>query len=182
MLNENYETTVWLSSEDGPLQEDTLTGHGLVIWDSGDYRNEEGFLDEDTIIMFDYMNTGGKLIVIGASPTLFGALDLAPLADVEVVGDDPVLLDGLSEGDVIELDQTYDAVLLDPLDAELNENDIVFLVRGAGSDESGGLVGIASIEEDFGDTKAAFLLLPFTAMPTDIQEILLTNLMTWIEL
>jgi hypothetical protein len=181
MLSENYEITTWLTSEDGPLQADMLADYSLVIWDSGDYRDEDGLLDDDTVIIFDYLDAGGKVIIIGASPTLFGALELAPLSDIEVVGDDPVLLDGLSEGDVIALDQTYDTILLDPLDADLNENDTVFLVRGPESEESGGLVAIASIEEDFGNTEAAILLFPFTALPTDIQETLLTNLMNWIE-
>lgn len=181
MLSENYEVTTWLTSEDGPLQEDTLTGYSLVIWDSGDYRNEDGLVDDDSVVIFDYLNAGGKIVVVGASPTLFGALDLAPLSDIEVVGDDPILLDGLAEGDVIELDQTYETVLVDPLDANLNENDIVFLVRGPNSDESGGLIAIASVEEEFGNTQAAILLFPFTAVPMDIQETLLTNLINWIE-
>jgi hypothetical protein len=180
MLAEEHDVTTWLTSVDGPLQADTLTGYSLVIWDSGDYRNEDGLLDDDTIVIFEYLDAGGKLIVIGASPTLFGELELAALSDVEVVGDDPVLLDGLSEGDVIELDQSYDTVFLDPLDANLNENDTVFLVRGPGSDESGSFVAVASIEEEFGNTQAAILLFPFTALPTDIQETLLTNLITWI--
>ena len=182
MLSENYDVTTWLTSVDGPLQADTLAGYSLVIWDSGDYRNEDGLLDDDTVVILDYLDAGGKLIIVGASPTLFGALELASLADVEVVGDHPVLLDGLAEGDVIELDQVYDAVLLDPLDANLNENDIVFLVRGPGSDESGGPVAIASIEEEFGNTQVAILLFPFTALPADIQETLLANLMNWIGL
>jgi hypothetical protein len=181
MLGEDYEVTTWLTSVDGPLEADTLEGSALVIWDSGDYRNEDGLLDDDTAVILDYLGTGGKLIIVGASPPLFGGLELASLADVEVVGDHPVLLDGLAEGDVIELDQAYDAVLLDPLDSDLNENDIVFLVRGPGGDESGGLIGIASIEEDFGNTQVAILLFPFTALPTDIQETLLTNLMNWMD-
>jgi hypothetical protein len=181
MLGEDYEVTTWLTSVDGPLEADTLEGSALVIWDSGDYRNEDGLLDDDTAVILDYLGAGGKLIIVGASPTLLGALELASLADVEVVGDHPVLLDGLAEGDVIELDQAYDAVLLDPLDSDLNENDIVFLVRGPGSNESGGLIGIASIEEDFGNTQVAILLFPFTALPTDIQETLLTNLMNWMD-
>jgi hypothetical protein len=175
-LLDGYDVTTWVSTEDGPLQADTLDGYGLVIWDSGDYRNEDGFFDEDTAVIFDYLDSGGNLLIIGASPTLLGAAELAPVSDVEVSGDDPVLLDGLTAGDVFSLDQTYEAVTTSLFGD--TSGDITFLVRGPVSDNQGDIVGLAGSETG-GAQKSVLLLVPFTALPTAVQATLLNNLMAW---
>ena len=179
LLSADHDITIWRTSEDGPLQEDTLDGYSLIIWDSGDYRNEDGFFDEDTVIVFEKLDEGGNIIIMGSSPTLFSALELVPVADIEVASDDPVLLDGFSAGDVIELDATYDVVLFDDFAGDIEENDTILFVRGPGSEESGSIVGVATTEDEFNDTRAAFLLFPFTSVPEDVQEALLSNLIAW---
>ena len=182
MLSVDYDVTVWRTSEDGPLQENTLDGYSLIIWDSGDYRDEDGFFDEDTILIFEHLGEGGKIIIMGSSPTLLSTLELAPLSDIEVATDDPVLLDGFSAGEVIELDQTYDVVLFDDSAGDIEESDIILFTRGPESEEIGTVVGIASVEDEFSNTQAAILLFPFTSLPSNIQETLLSNLISWMEL
>ncbi len=178
LLSETYEVTTWVSTVDGPLEEDTLAGVDLLIWDSGDYRNEEGFFDEDTFIIFEYLDGGGSLFVTGSSPTILADVELASLSDLEIIGDDPILLDGLDSGDVIELEDTYEVGLSDLMVEDSDEGTTPFLLRGPGSEGSGEIVGLAGID-DFSAQRSVLLLLPFVILPEDIQEILLTNIMTW---
>jgi hypothetical protein len=178
LLADEHEVTTWVSSEDGPLEADAPQGYELIIWDSGDYRNEDGFFDEDGAVILNALEEGGNLLVTGSSPTLFGDTELAALADVEVAGADPVLLDGLTVGEIFELDQTYDAVLSDVLSSDTEENSVAFFLRGPASEESGNVTGIA-IEEEFNEQRTIFLLVPFIALPDDVQELLLDNFINW---
>jgi hypothetical protein len=118
---------------------------------------------------------------MGTSPTIFGSLELTSMDDIEVADVDSELLDGLSAGDILELDQAYDAVLLEDFGSDLEDEDIVFLLRGPDSEESGSVVGLASMETGE-DTQAIILVLPFAALPADIQETLLTNMVSWMGL
>jgi hypothetical protein len=178
-LSPDYQVTTWVSTLDGPLQENSLSGYDLVIWDSGDYRDEEGFVGEDTAIVIDYLDAGGDIFITGASPTIFGPIELASLADLEVAGDDPILLDGLTAGDVIPLDQTYDAALPDLLGGSPEEDTVGFFLRGPSSEGSGNVVGIAIRDATLNNQKTVMLMLPFVALPVDIQEIVIGNIMEW---
>jgi hypothetical protein len=175
ILGEEHQVTTWVSSEDGTLTDVPLAEYDLVVWDSGDYRDEEGIGGEDTATILAYTERGGDLLISGVSPTLLGAADMAPLSDLMVVGEDPVLISGLVAGDVIQLDQTYEAVVGGPGDETLEEGSTVFFLRGPESVESDTIVGVATSAEQ----KTAVLLAPLVALPGGVQEILLNNLMAW---
>jgi hypothetical protein len=175
ILSADYLVTTWIATEDGAIDGDALSNYELVIWDSGDYRDEEGFFDEDAAEILTYAENGGDLFITGVSPTILGDAELAQLADLEVTGDDPILLEGFNPGEIIDLDQVYDAVATGPFDPETDEGVAVFFVRGPGSEESGNATGIA-VEEN---QKTVLLLAPFVALPFDVQSRLLNNLMTW---
>lgn len=179
LLAENYAVTTWLSTQDGPLGEVSLEDYELVVWDSGDYRDEEGFLGEDTFTILDYLESGGSLFIVGASPTLLSSSELAPLADVEVLDTGLILTDDLTDGEIIALDQVYETVSLEPLDVGDDEDSEVFLSRGPESGDSGGPVGIVTVDNTQGEQRTAMLLAPFTAFPANVQSILLMNLMAW---
>ena len=182
LLSDNYEVTTWIATEDGPLDLDTLLEHDLVIWDSGDYQDLDGFFGEDTAVIIEYIDAGGSLFITGLAPTFLGGLDesnLSSISDVEIVGDNPALLDNLTAGDIIELDDTYEGVISDLFASDDEEGLTAFFLRGPDSGESGGLAGAAIIEEEFDDRKTILLLFPFISLPEDVQEILLTNLMNW---
>ncbi|HRQ39147.1 MAG TPA: hypothetical protein PLD25_14650 [Chloroflexota bacterium] len=178
LLGDSYEVTVWVASVDGLLPDDALDDADLLIWDSGDYRNENGFFDDDTITIFNYLDSGGMLFLTGSSPTILADAELATLVDLEITGDDPVLLDGLNSGDVIELDGSYQAVLSDLLAADAEEDSTPFLLRGPASGGSGEVAGIAVID-DFTSQRVVLVLLPLVLLPETIQETLLTNIMAW---
>lgn len=178
LLGDSYEITVWVASVDGPLPDDSLDDADLLIWDSGDYRNENGFFDDDTITIFNYLDSGGMLFLTGSSPTILADAELATLVDLEITGDDPILLDGLNSGDVIELDGSYQVVLSDLLAADAEEGSTPFLLRGPASASSGEVAGIAVID-DFTSQRVVIVLLPLVLLPEDIQETLLTNIMAW---
>lgn len=178
LLQDEYEVTVWVASEDGPLEAEALEGQNLIIWDSGDYQDESGFLNEDSSIIFDHLSEGGNLFINGTSPTVLGEVELASLSDLEVTGDDPVLLDGLAEGEIIALDQAYDALVF--ATADLEDDNIPLFWRGPESEESGSVAGFASMFEENGNEQRTILLFaPFVALPDDVQETFLSNTMTW---
>lgn len=179
LLSDSYEVVTWVSSVDGPLTAALLEDMDLLIWDSGDYRNVNGFFDADTAVIFQYLDSGGALFVTGASPTILADVELATLLDLEVSGDDEILLDGLEEGQVITLDEAYEVGITDLLEAGLDENSTIFFLRGPDSEEAGDIVGLAVID-DFSGQRSVLLLLPFTVLPQDIQETLLNNIMAWL--
>jgi hypothetical protein len=178
LLEDDYEVKTWVSSIDGPLEEEALEGTDLFIWDSGDYRDEEGLFDDDMIVIFNFLDSGAPFFITGSSPAFFAEVDLAPLTDLEIVGDDEILLAGFSSGDVILLDEVYETVAAEAIGEDLEEGDIPFFVRGPESDASGEVVGIATID-DFTEQRTALLLLPFVLLPEDVQVTLLENLIAW---
>lgn len=178
LLGTSYQVTTWLASQDGSLTAEVLAGQDLLIWDSGDYRQTDGLADPSVEAIFQYLDGGGHLVVMGASPPLFGTSDLAPLADVELVGDDPLLTNGFTPGEVIALTQTIDAIASDMLEPSANE--YLFLQRGPSSGQPGGTVALAAVDELNG-THSVFLLLPFFALPETVQPLLLENVMGWLK-
>lgn len=179
LLSDSYEVTTWVSSVDGPLEEGVLDEADLLIWDSGDYRDEEAFFNEDIFIIFDYLDAGGALFITGSSPPLFSDVALAPLSDVEVAGDEPILLAGLDPGEIIELDDTYDTVLSELLAEDADEGTTAFFLRGPGSDASGDVVGLAAIDS-FTDQRSVLLLLPLVTLPEEVQVIVVDNVLAWL--
>jgi hypothetical protein len=176
LLSDRYEVTIWSLAEDGDLTDGMLEGVELFIWDSGDYLSQEDIFDENVFIIFDYLDAGGSLFITGSAPNLFATEEIVTLADLEVSGDDPILLDGLEQGQIITLDQSYDTVLSEEL--ELEPGAFSVLVRGPQSSGTGAFVGLANIS-DFDSQRTVILLLPFVVMPDEIQSILLDNFMAW---
>jgi hypothetical protein len=177
-LEPTYNVTLWQASADGPLQEGMLDGYALIIWDTGDYQSADGFFDEDVFIILDYLDGGGALFVTGSAPALFSELALGVLRDVEVTGDDPILTNGLTPGDVLALDQPYDAIISDVIGDTLDEASPAFLLRGPESETPQAVTAFGVVEESF-NQRTVFVLFPFVALPADVQETLLGNIMTW---
>lgn len=181
-LETDYDVTTWISTADGPLEEGLLDDYQLVIWDSGDFQDDEGLFGDDAVIISDYIESGGDVFVTGSAPPLLTGLDLAPLAEVEIAGDDPILLDNLTAGDLIPLDQTYETLSSQFFAEDAEEGSVAFLLRGPNSEGAGSIVGLAAPETEFNNQKTVILLIPFVALPTDVQETILTNLINWFEL
>ncbi|WP_420627777.1 hypothetical protein [Candidatus Leptofilum sp.] len=179
LLSENFTVETWISSEDGPLTIDLLEDIDLLIWDSGDYLDPEGFFGEDTFVIFEYLDTGGPIFITGSSPTIMGDLGLSNLSDLEFAGEDEVLLAGFAAGDTITLDMTYEVIFADFFLEDLESGSVAFLLRGANSDDAGNLVGLATIDDLADDQQSMFLLMPFAVLPADVQGQLLENIMAW---
>ena len=179
LLGSMLPVTTWIASVDGSLEEDSLTGYDLVIWDSGDYRDVSGFLNNDTVIMLDYLDAGGNLIIVGSSPTILGDSELSTLVDIEVVGTDSVLLDGFEQGEIIELDQAYQAVTTDLFDPESDPESTLLFVRGPNSSDSGNVVSVASFDESQPGQMTVVFLAPLSSLPGGVQSRLFDNFMGW---
>lgn len=104
------------------------------------------------------------------------------MSDLEFAGDDEILLDGFTAGVAIELDGPHDFIFADFLAEDLDPGTIAFLVRGANSDDSGNVVGLASFDELNNDQQTLFLLMPFSLLPEALQAPLLTNMLIWFDL
>ena len=179
LLSASYSVTTWVSTVDGSLPADALEGIDLLIWDSGDYLDSEGFFGEDTFVIFEYLDAGNPVFITGASPTIFGDLGLSEMSDLEFAGDDEVLLAGFSEGEIIELDATYEVVSAGFLSADIEPGTIGFLLHGPNSDDAGDLAALASIDDTNNDQHTVIMLFPFAALPETVQGQLLENMMTW---
>ncbi|GJM39837.1 MAG: hypothetical protein DHS20C20_01190 [Ardenticatenaceae bacterium] len=182
LLSADYTVNSWVSSEDGPLTIDLFEGIDLFIWDSGDYLDPEGFFGDDIFVIFEYLDTGGSVFITGSSPTIFGDLGLSELSDLEFTGEDDVLLAGFAAGETITLDASYDVIFADFLLEDLEPGSVAYLLRGANSDDAGNLVGFASIDSTNNDQLTMLLLMPFAALPADVQAQLLDNIMAWFNL
>ncbi len=176
----DYTVETWVTTEDGPLTSEALETADLLIWDSGDYLNPDGFLDEDTLIVYDYIESGRPLLVMGSSPTIFGDIGLSELSDVEFAGEDEVLLEGFAVGDVLTLDDTYEVVFADFLVEDLEPGSVAFLLQGPTSADAGNIIGLAAIDDINNDQRSVFLLMPFSVLPEDVQAQLLSNMLAWL--
>jgi hypothetical protein len=173
LIAAGYEVTVWSSTEDGSLSPNGLNGYDLLIWDSGDYRHQFSLFDEDTIVILEYLEGGGYLLMMGATPPLLEPAELVTLVDIQFVGEDPLLLAGFSNDQIVDLNQSYQVTSAE--DDDTGEGDL-FIVHGPASPSSGMPLGLVTAEEGF---RLAVLLFPFTALPTAVQSNLLTNLLAW---
>lgn len=170
----SVDVSIWIASVDGPLLADTLDGFGAVIWDSGDYRGD-GF-DDDTGILLSYFLDGGNLFITGSAPALFEPLELALLSDVEIGDDDSPLLDGLDAGAVLALDREYETAVISR--ADFAEDDIILMLRGPGSADSGEVAGSA-FADDTSSSKIVALYYPFAALPESERTTVLGNILAW---
>jgi predicted nucleic acid-binding Zn-ribbon protein len=179
LLGSDYSVTTWVTSLDGPLTADELETADLLIWESGDYLNPDGFFDEDTLIVFEYIDSGRPILITGSSPTIFGDIGLTALSDVEFSGDDDTLLAGFVAGETLLLDDTYQVVSAGFVLEDVQDGSIPFLLRGSGSEDSESIIGLASTDEFNFDQQTILLMLPFSVLPEDAQTTLLNNMMTW---
>jgi hypothetical protein len=178
-LEPDYAVTVWIASQDGPLTPEGVQSYDLIIWDSGDYQNESGLFDSDTTVLMDYYENGGWLFITGSVPALFGSQPLAPLRDLVVAGDDPVLMAGFDLGDILLLDQTYDAMVADVSGNQLDEDTLPMFLRGPQSDTSEVVASFAVLDEIL-NQRVVFLLFPFAGLPEAVQPLLLDNIFAWL--
>lgn len=178
-LEPDYTVTVWIASQDGPLTPDGLQTYDLIIWDSGDHQNEAGLFDNDTTSLIDYYENGGRLFITGSVPAIFGSQPLAPLRDLTVGGDDPVLLADLGFGEVLPLDQTYDTMISDVSIGQLDDDTLPMFLRGPESDTPEALAGFAVLDETI-NQRLVFLLFPFAGLPAEVQPIILNNIIAWL--
>jgi hypothetical protein len=181
LLSDTHDVTVWVSTVDGPLNEDTLDGYSLIIWDSGDYLDDEGFFSDDATILLNYLDSGGDIFITGSAPALFSSFERGNLTSVQVNGNEPILLDNLDDGQIIELDQSYETVMSEFLIDDLEDGSIGFLLRGPDSDGDGSVVAVAAPANEFSNQNAVILLFPFVALPAEFQEILVENIFNWFE-
>ena len=180
LLGDQLTVTLWVTSIDGPLSEDALDDVDLLIWDTADYLDTAGFLDPDTEIIFNFLDSGtGSLLIIGSAPILFNYFERSPLADLEVAVSDSVLLNGFSQGEIIALDRTYQTIASDLFGEDFSDEDVLLFLRGPDSGLSGTPAAVATVGGLGTGQRLAVIFFPFVAMPQAVQETLLQNFLLW---
>ncbi len=174
-----YEVQFWSSTVDGPLAEDTMADADFIIWDSGDYQDAEGFLGDDVGIIFTYLEQGIPIFFNGSSPTILGEIELASLSDLEIVSNDPILTNGYEAGEIIVLEEAHDVAMADFLVEDADDTAVPFMLRGAGSEATGNIIAVASIDEFNNDQQSVILMLPFVLLPEAAQTLFFENMIAW---
>jgi hypothetical protein len=181
-LGGEWTVHTWSATDDGPLDEQTLAAYDLVIWTSGDYRSGDQF-EDDSFLLTIYFATGGRLLIIGATPAFLETpdLELAEVGDLEVVDTDIPFLPGIPAGATIGLDETVEAALLSGLNIAEDEVLTAVLLRGRQSEETGEPVAVA-VDNPDNEGLLFLLAVPFDVLPATAQEALLEGLVQWFEL
>jgi len=114
----------------------------------------------------------------GSAPSVFGELPLSELTDIVITGDDPILLENLSAGDIFELDQPYQTITSDDYIDNFDPGTISFLLRGPASENADTITAFAVEDEGF-NQQTIFIMFPFTGLPDEIEPILMENIINW---
>ena len=93
------------------------------------------------------------------------------------MADDPVLSDGFDDGELLELDATYEAAISDNTNTAANE--VIFLARAPEEEGEGAVVALAADAINPGDPQSIILFAPFVALPAEARAQLLANIMAW---
>ncbi|MCB0006668.1 MAG: hypothetical protein KDE04_09445, partial [Anaerolineales bacterium] len=171
LLSPIYPVVLFEASSNPPLTEADLEAVSLVIWDSGDYVDAS--LDEDDDILLAFLSSGGNILFLGGTPTLFTGFESAPLSDVRMVDTGTVLTEGFEDGQIISLTQTVEAAFVDVEEPDIGE--IWFMFRGPNSPNAGTVISFVS-ESDDGNSRFGAVFLPYWALPEDEAAQLLFNL------
>lgn len=182
ILSADYEVTLWSTVADGALPEGFLIAYDLVIWDSGDYIDEEGGFDDDASLIFEYLDQGGKLLIMGAAPPFLGETEIVPLVDVQFNGAS-VMVEGFGDGTVVEIIGSAETLLSELPEGEEEGLD-VFLLRGPAGEGSGNAIGFTFSEELIPGVpqQIGFLILPLNQLPADAQIQLMANFLAFFNL
>lgn len=173
ILSPDYDVTLWTLSADGEIPIEDMEEYKLIIWCSGDYEGGEDF------VLFEYLFSGGSLMVTGAYPVFFEGEETALLRDLEVSSVASDLTGGFTPGEVIELTGETEAAVFDSTEDE--EGLIPLFLRGPASEQAGDVIA-AGLDDDTEAIRALVVGFPFYLVPDEVQVQLLANAMTWFEL
>ncbi len=173
ILSLDYDVTLWTLSEDGEIPIEEMENYRLVIWCSGDYQGGEDF------VLFDYLFSGGSLMVTGAYPIFFEGEEAALLRDLEVSSVASDLTAGFTPGEVIELTGETEAAVFDSTEDE--EGLVPVFLRGPTSEVAGDVVA-AGLDDEQEAVRALVVGFPFYVISDEVQVQLMANIMTWFEL
>ena len=174
LLSPTYAVVLFEASSSPPLTDSDLEAVSLVIWDSGDFADSTP--DEDDDILLSFLSSGGNILFIGGTPTLFTGFDSAPLSDVRMVDTGTVLTEGFEDGQLISLTQTVEAAFVDVEEPDVGE--IWFMFRGPNSANAGTVISFVS-ESDDSSAKLGAVFMPYWALPEAEAAQLLFNLIDY---
>jgi hypothetical protein len=183
LTSDGYDVTVWVASEEEELTSDDVAGYQMLIWTSGDHRAVSAFegADEDVLFNNFILAGGNRAFLVGATPAIFAANDVATLTDIEVADDDTSLLDGFEAGETFALTESIDTVLLELTEEDQEEGNFLLFLRGENSDETGDFVSFGIDDPDNG-SKLVIMVAPYTFLPEAVQIQFLSNVMNWMGL
>lgn len=177
ILSDQFPVTIWSISQDGPLDEERLSGYDLIIWTAGDY--EPGLSKENSDLLFSSLLDGIPAILSGAYSG--DTETVAIQRDIELEDPGHPLALGFKPGEVIEFvsapsGKEYEVDVLD--DVQEEGNTTVF-VRGPSSEERG-IPSIIAAEDEFTDFRLVYIGFPFYLLPEEAKTQLARNAVSWL--
>lgn len=177
----DFETTVWVSSEDGLLTVDALEGHDLLVWDSGDYEDSDGFFGEDITTILEFLeNEGADLFLTGSIPAVFFGSELIDIDEVRIIDSGTVMTDGLPVGEMVTLNSTVVSLSSEATSEDSEDDFFPMMTNPASAFDDTELVAFAATDS-FGEFEqsSVVILFPFNALPDEIQAQILENAIAW---
>jgi hypothetical protein len=177
ILGDRYPITTWSVAQDGPLDEEDLTGYDLVVWTAGDY--EQGLSEENSNLLFSMLLDGIPAILSGAY--LDDTEEQAIQRDIQVQDSAHPLALGFQAGDVIEFISTpsgegYEVGVLDEVQ---EEGSSIIFVRGPSSEESG-IPSIVALEDTVTNFRLVYIAFPLYLLPEVAKAQLAQNAVSWL--
>ena len=183
-----YNTTVWETSKDGPLDLDQLLEYDAVIWSTGDYW-DDSIGQEETALLTEYLQVGGNLLLSGASIAFdwdhteflsnvahVDYLDFAEQKDLAVDLVDHSIANDFDADTAIDFVETPSGeTLLSDVVNHSVETRVIFR-RGPESDAPGA-PAVIIYEDD--RVKVAYYTFPVYLLPSAERALLVNNTIDW---
>ena len=177
LFDDSVEATIWVASEsDGSLTLDDIDGHDLLVWYSGEYREEEFDFEGEGGVLFEYLFAGGDFLVIGSASPMVGGTELVEISSVEFLDHPVVTAIGFEAGE-FALNGTYQTALLELVEEDLTEGESIFAVRPDG-EYADYAVG-AAVEDEFTAVKILFFTLPLEAFDAGLHSDMVMGMVHW---
>lgn len=171
---------LWLTAQKGAPTVADMQPYKWVIWSNAGYAKSQidiSYLEQ----IFEYLNGGGHMTISSLSPFFGMGIDPAsPVRDLEVVGDEPTLVEGLERGTItLEGDGPAVTSLAQP---EGGEGFEVALKRGPASGNAGAPIVISATDEgepSAVDARLIIIGMSVSWLPGDVSNTFIRNMAVW---
>lgn len=191
ILSATYRVDTWFTADNQELDLAELQEYDAIIWTTGDYW-DDSIGEADTELLTEYIETGGNLLLSGASIAFdwdhtdfltqvahVDYLTFAKQKGIQVALPDHPIARGFEEQEVITFTETLsDEMALEPDVVAHTDDARVIFQRGPESDNEGA-ASVIVYEDD--RSKVAYYVFPLYVVPAEARAVLVDNTIDWFE-